>query len=61
MGSILLNVLNYHEIKFCAGFLKNCLCKNPGETVAEGCCLKIMWLLMELDAHLNLKETVREL
>jgi hypothetical protein len=31
------------------------LSENP----AEGCCLKILWLLMELDAHL--KETVREL
>lgn len=52
---------NNHKIKSCAGFTKDYLSENPGEAVAEGCCLKIIWLLMELDSHLNLKETVREL
>lgn len=49
--------LNNHKIKSYASFTKDCLSENPGEATAEGCCLKIIWLLMELDAHLNLKET----
>lgn len=38
---------NNHKIKSCASFIKDCLSENAGEAVAEGCCLKIIWLLMD--------------